>query len=267
MVEHDQIRDTTDLQANHEVAVGCSAMGNRRLWGALAALGAVCVMFIPVFQAWFRIAMGSDLHSHVILIPLVSAYLLATNRKVLPWDSKPSPVAGSGVILLAGVVIGWALVANPPWSEVDLIALKILAWVGAVWGIGILFMGSRWMRSAMFPMGFLLFMIPLPDLAAGQLERVLMVMSAQLSETLFSIGGVQKRSGSRAAWSCSRGGPGVQWHPLFLGAFHHQRACRLSIPTDGATENRTGCGGVASRDPAQCGQDLCDRLALRPRRP
>jgi exosortase C (VPDSG-CTERM-specific) len=190
MVEHDQIRDTTDLQANHEVAVGCSAMGNRRLWGALAALGAVCVMFIPVFQAWFRIAMGSDLHSHVILIPLVSAYLLATNRKVLPWDSKPSPVAGSGVILLAGVVIGWAFVANPPWSEVDLIALKILAWVGAVWGIGILFMGSRWMRSAMFPMGFLLFMIPLPDLAAGQLERVLMVMSAQLSETLFSIGGV-----------------------------------------------------------------------------
>lgn len=165
-------------------------MGNRRWWGALAALGAVSVMFTPVFQAWFRIAMGSDLHSHVILIPLVSAYLLVTDRKTLAWESKPSPVAGIGVILLAGAVFGWAFVSTPSWSEVDLIALRILAWVGVVWGIGLLFAGSRWMRSAMFPLGFLLFMIPLPDFAALQLERVLMVMSAHLSETLFSIGGV-----------------------------------------------------------------------------
>lgn len=190
MIEHDQAPDATDLQANHEVAVDYSAMGNRRLWGALAALGVVCVMFIPVFPTWFRIAMGSDLHSHVILIPLVSAYLLVTGRKVLAWDSKPSPVAGGSVILLAGVVFGWTFVSNPPWSEVDLIALRVLAWVGFVWGIGLLFAGSGWMRSAMFPMGFLLFMIPLPDVAVGQLERVLMVMSAQLAETLFSMGGV-----------------------------------------------------------------------------
>jgi exosortase C (VPDSG-CTERM-specific) len=182
MSEHDQV--------NHEVSLDCRSMGNRRLWGALAALGIVCLAFIPVFQVWFRIAMGSDLHSHVILIPLVCAYLLMTDRKDIARDSKLSRIAGMGVISLSGVILGWTLVSNPPWSIVDLTALRILTFVGFVWGIGFLFAGSRWMRSAIFPMGFLLFMIPLPDLAVQQLEELLMVMSARLAETIFSIGSV-----------------------------------------------------------------------------
>ncbi|MBC7980051.1 MAG: exosortase [Armatimonadetes bacterium] len=146
--------------------------------------------FIPVFQDWFKVAMESDLHSHVILIPLVSAYLLVTDRKDLAWDSKPSPVAGSGMLLLAGVVFGWLLLSNPPWSEVDLTAVKMLSLVGFLWGIGLMFAGSRWMRSAIFPMGFLLFMIPLPDLAVEQLEHLLMVMSARLAEIIFAASGI-----------------------------------------------------------------------------
>lgn len=164
--------------------------GTKRLLGAIAALVLLCLAFIPFFQVWFRIATGSDLHSHVILIPLVSVYLLVTGRKDLVRDSRPSYAAGIGLILLAGVVLGWALVSNPPWSEVDLTALKTLSFVGFIWGTGFLFAGGRWMRSAMFPMGFLLFMIPLPDVAVEQLEQFLMVMSARLAESILSIGGI-----------------------------------------------------------------------------
>ena len=165
-------------------------IGAQRLGWAIAALVLLCLGFIPVFQVWFRIAMGSDLHSHVILIPLVSAYLLVTDRQNFAWDSRPSPAAGIGVFSLAGVILGWTLITTPAWSEVDLTAIKIFTFVAFVWGIGFLFAGSRWMRSAMFPMGFLLFMIPLPDLAVEQLEHLLMVTSAQLAEAVFSIGGV-----------------------------------------------------------------------------
>jgi exosortase C (VPDSG-CTERM-specific) len=190
MSEHDPVGDSTGFQANHEIALDCSAMGNRRLWVALAALGLVCLAFIPVLHAWFRIAMSSDLHSHVILIPLISVYLLGINRKTLAWDSKPSPAIGIGMLALSGAVVGWAMISSPPWSEVDLTAFEILAFVGALWGVGLLCAGSRWMRSAMFPMGFLLFMIPLPDLAVAHLEHFLMVMSARLAEMLFSIGNI-----------------------------------------------------------------------------
>ncbi len=165
-------------------------IGAKRSYGGLAALGLLCLAFMPVLLVWYRIAMGSDLHSHVILIPLVSVYLLVTGRNELAWDSKPSFVAGAGMILAAVGLSAWAAVFSPPWSLTDLIALKILSFVVFVWGIGFLFLGQRWMRSAMFPMGFLLFMIPLPDLAVEQLEHLLMVMSAALAETIFSIGGI-----------------------------------------------------------------------------
>lgn len=190
MSEPQPSRNRDPMPAEVEPCLTFRSIGNQRLRGALLTLGLLCLAFIPVFQVWFRIAMGSDLHSHVILIPLVSAYLLVTDRKNFAWDSMPSRVAGAGLIGIAGVVLGWTLVSNPSWSEVDLTALKIFAFVGFVWGIGFLFAGSRWMRSAIFPMGFLLFMIPLPDLAVVELEKFLMVTSAQLAEVVFSIGGI-----------------------------------------------------------------------------
>lgn len=166
------------------------SLATKRFGAGFVLLMLLCTAFFPVFQSWFRIAMGSDLHSHVLLIPLVSAYLLVTDRRTLRWDSRPSPAVGGGVIVLSGAVFGWALVTNPPWSEVDVTALKIASFIGLVWGLGYLFAGGRWMRSAVFPMGFLLFMIPLPDLAVMRLEQFLMVTSAQLSELIFWIGGI-----------------------------------------------------------------------------
>lgn len=166
------------------------SIGTKRMWGGLVGLVVLCSVFTPVFLVWYRIAMGDDLHSHVILIPLVSLYLLVTGRDELAWDSKPSPAAGIGVMAVAAAVLGGALVANPPWSVVDLTALKIFSFIGMLWGLGFLILGGRWMRSALFPMAFLLFMIPLPDQAVVSLEKFLMVLSAQLSELLFSIGGI-----------------------------------------------------------------------------
>ena len=160
------------------------------MWGGITAVAALGLVFVPVFLGWYRIAMGDDLHSHVILIPLVSLYLLATGRGELAWHSKPSPAGGTGVMALSAAVFGWALVVNPAWSVVDLTALKIFSFIGLLWGLCLMVLGWRWMLSAAFPMAFLLFMIPIPDLALVSLEKFLMVMSAWLSELLFLIGGI-----------------------------------------------------------------------------
>ncbi len=160
------------------------------MWGGLGALGLLCGVLLPVFLTWYRIAMGSDLHSHVILIPVISIYLLVTGRGELAWSSKQSPLLGIAVMAVAAAVLGWVLVANPAWSMVDSTALKILSFVGLVWGLGFWVLGSRWMRSAVFPLGFLLFMVPLPDAAVVGLEKFLMVLSAQLAGGLFAIGGI-----------------------------------------------------------------------------
>lgn len=150
----------------------------------------LCLAFLPVLSDWFRLALGSDLHSHVVLIPWISGYLLVINRRRLAWDSPPSLGPGIAVLLLSGMICAWRMIVNPAWSAVDLIALEMLAWVGFVWGIGFCFAGSRWMRSAVFPLGFLLFVIPLPDFAVARLEHLLMTMSAGLAEAVFSLGSI-----------------------------------------------------------------------------
>jgi exosortase C (VPDSG-CTERM-specific) len=162
----------------------------KRIRAGVIAFVLLCAAFFPVLLDWFRVAMGSDLHSHVVIIPLVTIYLLYTGRDELAWHSKASPIAGGVLLLMAGAALGWVIFAAPAWSEVDLVALKIMAFVGAVWGISLIILGVDWVRSAMFSLGFLLFMIPLPDFAVIGVERFLMVLSAHLSETLFSIGGI-----------------------------------------------------------------------------
>lgn len=166
------------------------SIGPGRLWGGLGALVLLCLTFIPVFWTWYRIAMGSDLHSHVVLIPVVSVYLLVTAQRELTWESQPSPIAGILVMVASAALFGWAVLAGEAWSIVDSTALKILSFIGFAWGLGFLILGHRWMRSAAFPLGFLLFMVPLPDAMVHGLEHFLMVMSAHLSAVLFSIGGI-----------------------------------------------------------------------------
>ncbi len=180
-----------------EVAPDQSAADSRfwrtdkgKLWGAVTGSIALSIAFAGVIHQWVLLAMREDSHSHVILIPVVSAYLLVTGRKELAWKSRPTLWVGGALALLALATLAWSLTARPAWSAVDLVALQIGAWLVGQWGIGFLFLGAGWMRSALFPMAFLSFMIPLPDAVVWHLEEFLMVASAIISETVFNWGGI-----------------------------------------------------------------------------
>ena len=188
-------------------------MARWRLAGLGAGLAGLVWCLLPGFLGWIRLALAEDLHSHVILIPLVCGYLLAIGRKGLAWDSRPAPGSAAGVILLTVALALGAAAAGSVWSAVDAIAIDVATFVGCVWGLGLGFLGRGWMRSAAFPMGFMIFMIPLPDAAVEFLEQFLIVGSAWLSELVFRLGGVPVfRSGQvleipgitlRVAESCS----------------------------------------------------------------
>ena len=55
----------------------------------------------------------------------------------------------------------------------DDLALMALAYVSFVAAGGFLFLGSKWMPAAAFPVAFLIFMVPLPDAAVNWLEIAL----------------------------------------------------------------------------------------------
>jgi exosortase C (VPDSG-CTERM-specific) len=132
-------------------------------------------------------AARSDLHSHILLVPFITGYLLYIQRGRLAASYRSS-VAGTAA--LGGIGIA-ALAAGIAWrgnlSINDDLALMALAFVSLVAAGGFLFLGSKWMAAAAFPVAFLIFMVPLPDAAVNWLERASVLGSTEAAALFFSV--------------------------------------------------------------------------------
>lgn len=162
---------------------------DRRLLGFAGFCLLLTLAFFGPLQALVRYALKEELHSHVLLIPIVSLYLAWQAVGTLPNERKTSLVGGVILIALAlGVfllpqILGNSLSANDDHSRwAACYALLISAG-------GFLFLGNPLMRALSFPFAFLVFMIPLPDAGVVGLENWLMRWSADASYWLFKLTG------------------------------------------------------------------------------
>jgi len=157
----------------------------------IAALGyglLLVAIFAKPLWSLMAYAVGTDLHSHIVLVPLVTAYLIHIRRPQLPEVGKPS----FGLALFLGV-IGLAALAGR-WSgrtaalsENDGLALMAFSFVCLLAAGGFVFLGRRWMTAAAFPVAFLLFIVPLPDGMTEWLETASKLASAEASALLFGL--------------------------------------------------------------------------------
>jgi exosortase C (VPDSG-CTERM-specific) len=168
-----------------------SAQFARRRSAYLAFIvGLVAVFALPLI--WFvRHVSQSDLHSHTLLIPFVSLYLLYIQRERLPRKYVAAPI-WSALLFIVGIVslIGaWGLRASETVSYNDNLALFAFSFICLIVAGAFFFLGSAWMKAAAFPMAFFIFMVPLPDGVADYLEEASKVGSAEAASILFSITG------------------------------------------------------------------------------
>ncbi len=155
------------------------------LWGA-----ALLVVFAKPLWDLFRLALAEDLHSHVLLIPLISGYLIHSQRRQLPWQAPASQGLAWATSFLGLAVAGAALIAGGRIEHSARLAALILSFVIMVQALGFAVLGKRWMKAATFPMLFLLFMVPLPNAMAEGLETALKLGSAETSDLFFQLSGI-----------------------------------------------------------------------------
>jgi exosortase C (VPDSG-CTERM-specific) len=137
-------------------------------------------------------AARSKLHSHILLIPFVSAYLLYIRRDQLPKNyAVDLPLA---IVSLAG---GLGVLAFTYWLDFagraptnnDRLALLTFSFLCCLAAGGFFFLGRDWMRAAAFPLAYLIFMVPMPDAMADTLETASKYASAEVANLLFYLSG------------------------------------------------------------------------------
>ena len=148
------------------------------------------IVFWRTLIAWFEYSVHNPSGSHIVLIPLVSAFLIFRERQRIFSRVRPSMIAGIGVMLL-GVALHWTATRNPlSWQGDDSLSGAALA-ILLIWVGGFLASyGVAAVRAAAFPLLFLLLMIPLPERFLNWTIELLQRGSTEISYLLFNMVGV-----------------------------------------------------------------------------
>jgi len=161
---------------------------NKRFVGWCIYLVILCGAFALPLRDFATYARHSDVHSYVLLIPFVTAYLIYIRWKQLSCELSS---AWGYALLLTATGTG-ALLASLHFTELgqnDYMTLIALSFVCFAIAGAFLFLGSKWAYSAMFPLFFLVFMVPLPEAAVDFLENASKEASAEVANWLFLISG------------------------------------------------------------------------------
>jgi exosortase len=145
------------------------------------------VVFSTHLAYLFHFSLHQQHSPHVGLILLVMLYLIYTHRRELcaravycAWGGIPLVVIGVLCYLLG-------LHQQPHLSQNDLLALTTLGTVTIWIGGFVTCFGLPGIRVALFPLGLLLFTIPLPDVLLSHVITALQSASADVTEVLFKL--------------------------------------------------------------------------------
>lgn len=155
----------------------------------LIAIIAAAVMVYEPFSSLFRSSMHRDYHSLIPFIPFMSGYLMYLKRNVINSEEAYSIRIGSVVILvglglyMADRTFGIHLNQNDHASLIGCSALVLL------WGSFILAYGIRAFQHALFPLLFLIFMIPFPSAIMEKIIVFLQMGSTEFTNVLLLASG------------------------------------------------------------------------------
>jgi exosortase len=147
-------------------------------------LGALAVAFVPALLDLAGVWFSVDHYSHGVLVPLVAGWTAAQSPVLRQGPVEPRE--GRGLVLLALALAGYALglgASQPP--------LEGAALVAAVAGAVLYLFGQRGLSRLAFPVGFLLFMVPLPPSWLAPVIVRLQLLVSSAAAALLRAGGFE----------------------------------------------------------------------------
>ena len=153
----------------------------KRRWLLFVAWLACSILLSwTAFAALLRYSFGNDDASHILLIPLISAWLMFIDRRRI-FTSLSSDVMTGLALLLPGIAaVVWSIrIQSPSLCAFGL----VIVWIA---GFALAF-GREALKAARFPLMFLFLFIPLPEALLSRVVYFLQKGSTEISALLFGL--------------------------------------------------------------------------------
>ena len=136
--------------------------------------------------ASFALALRNEQYTHLLLILPISVALILVDWKPPERSSGLSLVIGS-VLLVFAVIVRWQSALLPADARLALNMLALVVWWNASF---VVCFGAHAFRKALFPLCFLLWLVPFPDFVLNPIVTLLQRGSAASAHWLFAAAGV-----------------------------------------------------------------------------
>lgn len=123
-------------------------------------------------------------YSHGFLIPVISGYAVWTQReKLSALPIEPRWMIGGALMLLAALM----LFAGVMGAELYITRLSLVVSLVA---LTVYFGGFGWLRQLLFPIGLLLFALPVPNIIFNQIAFPLQLIASDLATRAIKLAGI-----------------------------------------------------------------------------
>jgi len=162
----------------------------RRHWYVAGFVTASLLVSWKALATLAFFALHEESSSHILLIPLISVYLLWTERKRISKSLRtgaihPASLVLAGAFLILLFILERFLAANASHLPAAIFVL-VVAWLGTF----TMFYGIPAFRAAAFPLCFLFLMVPLPEPVLARTIYLLQSGSTDIAYFLFHAVGV-----------------------------------------------------------------------------
>jgi exosortase len=156
---------------------------HRELVVAAALAAGVILLYSNVLVSLVRQWASDDNYSHgFFVLPL--AMFFAWERRTSWWSATRRPGAGGLILIAASLLV---LLAGRLGAELFLTRVSL---IGVVAGIVWFVWGREHLRILVFPIAFLLLMIPLPAILFNKIAFPLQLLASRVGETAISAAGI-----------------------------------------------------------------------------
>lgn len=135
------------------------------LWGGVAA---------PVVPQMVQTWLSHSDNTHAVLVPFIALYLGWGYRQQLAFVSPKCSLWGGVLLVLSLVGLLLCGIGGFAFGERLMLVCSLVALIWA-------YMGDVWVRTLAFPLGFLFFMVPVPDTLLNVVSLPLQMQATKLS--------------------------------------------------------------------------------------